>query len=316
MRAGDTGLIGKPAARPEFLIDARIELWLAGAAVCERGAERARTVDWISGAAHGGSPSRVSGIGDHRDPAGRSRERVGTKVAARHAICPRRIGRIGEAGVRAKKTTRALAGRGSGVAAHEPAGERRFGAFRFARRLRDDVDDAGERVGAPDGGCRTTDDLDLFDRVQVRRQQIPQHDAEEIEIDRPAVEQHELCVRERAGGLTAGDVDVTGGQLNDVEARHAPQQVAVVLSGRALQLRAPQHRHRRRRVDEGRVISRRADHDSFSERRELQREPGNRDVRAGDDDVGAGRLRKADERRGHSIGARRDSCKSIRAFLA
>jgi hypothetical protein len=71
----------------------------------------------------------------------------------------------------------------------------------------------------------------MSDRFVGRK--VPQHEAEEVEVDRAVVEQHELRVGERRRALPVRDVDVARRQLDDVHARQRAQQVAVVLRRRA-----------------------------------------------------------------------------------
>ena len=108
------------------------------------------------------------------------------------------------------------------------------GALHLARRLGDDVDDAVERVGAPDRGRRSADHFDLLDLVQVHRQEVPHDEPEEVLVEAAAVEQRELPGRERAGRAARRDVDVARRHLGDVHAGHRAQQLGEVLRRRAL----------------------------------------------------------------------------------
>ena len=118
------------------------------------------------------------------------------------------------------------------VEAAEP--ERRARALHLARRLADHVDDAVERVRAPDGGRRPADHFDLLDLVEVHRQEVPHDEAEEILVEAAAVEQRELPGGQRSGRRAAGEVDVPRRDLRNVDAGNRPQQLGEVRRRRGL----------------------------------------------------------------------------------
>ena len=68
-----------------------------------------------------------------------------------------------------------------------------------SRRLGNDVHNTMHGVSAPHSGSRPTHNLDLLDLAEVQRQQIPGDEAEEIEIYRPPIDQHQLRCVERTG---------------------------------------------------------------------------------------------------------------------
>ena len=97
----------------------------------------------------------------------------------------------------------AFAGAVAGVAIEAADADDGARALHFARRLRDHVDDAVDRVGAPHRRRRSADDFDLLDLVQVDRQEVPHDEAEEVLVEAAAVEQRELPGRQRAGRVAA-----------------------------------------------------------------------------------------------------------------
>ena len=219
LRACDaTGI--RHATLVELLIDTRVELRLAGADVGERGARRARAVNRISAAADG--LARNARIRHDRDGAGWPGQGIGVEVAARHPVRPSIVGRLCHRRVAAEYPASSLAGGRSRIAAETAGGQRCAGSLRLPWRLGDDVDGARQGIGAPDGGSRPANHLDLLDVARVRRDEIPQHQAEEVEIDRTSIEQYELGVAERGSGLAIRDVDVARRELHGVDARHRP----------------------------------------------------------------------------------------------
>ena len=64
------------------------------------------------------------------------------------------------------------------------------------RVLRDDVDHAVDRVGAPQRGAWPADDFDPIDVLQERILDVPKHPGEQRRIDRPPVYQHQQFVGE------------------------------------------------------------------------------------------------------------------------
>ena len=68
----------------------------------------------------------------------------------------------------------------------------------LAGLLRDDVDDAVERVGTVEGGAGATHDLDPLDVLDADGERPPQGGAHEIEKNAAAVDQDEHLVRKTA----------------------------------------------------------------------------------------------------------------------
>ena len=143
-------------------------------------------------------------------------------------------------------------------------------AGHLSRRLRDDVHHSGQRIGAPHRRRRTADHFDLLDLRGIHRDEVPHHEPEEVLIDRAAVEQDQCGVLECSCRRPRGDVDVTGGRLGDVDARHQPHQVRHVLSRRVRDGVFADDRHRGRRVDQ-RLLASRGGNDNYVTRRRLRR---------------------------------------------
>jgi hypothetical protein len=68
-------------------------------------------------------------------------------------------------------------------------------ALRFARLLRDDVDDAVDRVRAPERCAWAADDLDPVDVFDHRVLHVPLDARIDRRIERSAIHQHEELVR-------------------------------------------------------------------------------------------------------------------------
>ena len=134
------------------------------------------------------------------------------------------------------------------LAAERAHAKRHAGSRQLARRLGDDVDHAVHRVGAPDGRRRPADHFDLLDLGGVDRQEVPGDEPEEVQVDAAAVDQRQLAGRQRRRGAAAGEVDVAGRGLGDVEPGHRPEQVGVAGGGVVLQGLAGNQAHRGRRV--------------------------------------------------------------------
>ncbi len=202
----------------QLLIDAHVELRLAGAAVGEAEPETGRgRIERIERATC--SLTRRPWVVNDWDLARGSRKGIGRKVTGADAVRQPVIGCPRDRRVGAEHRSRAEARARAGVAVDVPAAERYCRANRLARRLGDDVDGAGHRVGAPNSRRRPAHDLDLLDVVEVRRDQVPQHQAEEVEVGAAAVDQDELRVGQRIAGTAAGHLYVTRRELDDVDAR-------------------------------------------------------------------------------------------------
>ena len=78
------------------------------------------------------------------------------------------------------------------------------------RIVGDDVDHAGDRVEAEQGGVGTLDDLDLAYLVQFDGQRVPLCAADVVEVDLLAVEQDEEA--RIAGFVVAAHADIGGGE--------------------------------------------------------------------------------------------------------
>ena len=92
--------------------------------------------------------------------------------------------------------------------------------------------------------------LHLLHLVEVHGQEVPHDEPEEVLIEAAAVEQGELPGRQRARRAAGRDVDVTRGDLGDVDARHGSHQLGEVLRRRVLNGLLVDDGHRRRRVDQ------------------------------------------------------------------
>jgi len=126
---------------------------------------------------------------------------------------------------------------GSDLAATEDQGR----SCQLARRLGDQVDHAAQGVGAPDSTSRAAHHLDLLDLAQVDRHHVPHDEAEEVEVERAPVEQHQLRRLQATGATARLHVDVAGTQLGDVHAGNVAQQIAEVVGGNLLDLVGLQH---------------------------------------------------------------------------
>ena len=216
----------------EGLVVAQVDLLLLGALILERRIRRRRI--------------------RARDIAGRAIVRILLTVAGGDLEAPVvAADGVGDAAVEAAEVTAAEVDRG---------------ADHFPRRLGDQVDDAAQRVGAPDRGARTTHDLDLRDLAEVDRQQVPHNEAEEVEVDAATIEQHELAGRQAGRGATAGDLHVAGADLRNIQTRHVAQDVAIVVGRGILELRGGDHGHRHRHFLETLLGARSGHHDDFFDR--------------------------------------------------
>ena len=154
-----------------------------------------------------------------------------------------------------------------GVAVELSERQRGAVAIELARRFRDEVDHAVQGVGAPHRRRGTADHFDLPELVGIHRQQVPRHEAEEIEIQAAAVEQRQRRGGERRRRAAHGDVVIAGGGLREVHARDRTEQLGVVGRGRRRNHVGGHHRHGGRRVDELLLdLRRRHDHLLFVDR--------------------------------------------------
>src|SRR5205823_3751513 len=72
--------------------------------------------------------------------------------------------------------------------------------------LGDDVDHAGEGVGAVEGGTGSADDFDAADVLHRHVEERPDGGSEEVLVDRAAVDQHQDLVGHAPVEATEGDV--------------------------------------------------------------------------------------------------------------
>jgi hypothetical protein len=163
----------------DVIIHARVELRLFGPFVLERGIWRVEPV-W-------NRPNRT-------------RQRILREVARRQLVCPVVVDGFGVRAVHVKEPSGILVA-AADVAVEAADADRERGAFalhgHFAGRSRQHVDDAVHRVGAPHGGRRTANDLDLPDFIRVGGHEIPHDHAEEVQIDAAAIDEGELRGGER-----------------------------------------------------------------------------------------------------------------------
>ena len=283
-----------------------LELRLAGAPVRETGPEcGGARVQRVERSSHG--LSGLTRVVDHRDPARRPGERVGPEVAAADAVRQPVARRPRHGRVRTEHRALAKSDARSVIPVDVPAAERHRRADRFPRRLGDDVDRPGHGVGAPHRGRWPPHHLDLLHVVEVGRQQIPHHEAEEVKVDAASVHQDELRVRQRVAGAAAGDLHVAGRELDHVDARRRTQEVAVVLGRRGFKRGGGDDRHRHRRIDQPDLVSRCGHDHRVTEAGELQHHLGQHHHAVGHHHVIDRRIREAGQRHGQRVGARSDS---------
>ena len=218
------------------VVDTSVEPGLTGSAVLEDG-ERGR------GARHVADRPQERLLGPHA-----RRHLVGEPIA-----CRCRVGRVHR---QQSPALESLAGTRS-VELAEP--DRHVRALHLPRRLRDHVDHAGHRVGAPDGGGGAANHLDLLDFSGVDRQEVPQHEREEVLIDRPAVQQHQHGIGQRTGGSPRRDVHVARRCPDRVDAWDGLEQVGHALHRCVLDRLRADDGHRGGCVEELFLASRRGD---------------------------------------------------------
>ena len=258
-------------------------------------------VQWVERSAHG--LSGLPRVVDHRDPAGRAGERVGCEVAGTDAVRHPVVRRPRHGRIRAEQRARPASGARSVIPVNVPAAERDRRANRFPWRLGNDVDGAGHGVRAPHRGRRPPHHLDLLHVVEVGREQVPQDEAEEVEVGAATVHQNELRVRQRVAGAAAGDLHVARRELNHIEARRRTQEVAVVLGRRGFKRGGRDDRRRHRRIDQPVLVARGGHDHRVAEARELQLDRRQRERRAGDRHVLDRRVGEPGERHAQRIGA-------------
>ncbi len=206
--AGVAPLVRHSTAALEVLVDAEIHLGLAGAGVEEVRARRTLVAVQGIGRASGrdaageglalgaSAGSRTEGMAIQRNrPLGAG---VGIRVEVAGRELPREplARRAGDSEIRAVVVSVPV-GLGHAVLAVEQSSVQGQGVPHvLPRRLRDDVHHSGQGVGAPHGRGGAAHDLDLLDLAHVGGNQVPQDEAEEVEVDRTAVEEGELRVRQ------------------------------------------------------------------------------------------------------------------------
>ena len=185
----------------------------------------------------------------HRDPARRTRERIGLEVPRADAVRQPVARSAAEGRVRAEERPGAVTGGRAGVPIDPPAAHGQRRADRIPRGLGDHVHGAGHRVRTPRGRGRTADHLDLLYVARADRQRVPHDHPEEVEVDAAPVHQHELRVRQHAGRVPAGDLHIPGRELDDVQTRHRAQHVADVGARRSGKSLGRNDRRGDRRID-------------------------------------------------------------------
>jgi hypothetical protein len=133
----------------------------------------------------------------------------------------RRLAVDAECGVGAEAS--AVAERGSlPFGANADGGQRALGVVRGAR---DHIDDAVDRIGAPEGSARPADHLDALDVLEQHVLLIPEDAREERRVDRATVDQHQQLVRDRVVEAAGADCELAGVALRHVQVRRQPQRL-------------------------------------------------------------------------------------------
>ncbi len=119
----------------------------------------------------------------------------------------------------------------------------------LGRTLGDDVDDAVHRVGSPERAGGPSDDLDAIKIRQRHVLGLPEHAAEQLRVDAPAVDHDEQLVVGDRRKSARGDRPAAA-----IEARHGdavgePQRVSERVDAVAPDVFAGDDRHGRRCVD-------------------------------------------------------------------
>ena len=264
-RARVAALVGDAAAAAagaELLVEAGVHLGLGGPVVGE--APAALLIGRIERSAHRDAARhrlarRVAagdgpqGMAVEGNPAHRTRERVGVEVAGGEAPGQLLARGLGVREVRAVQIAAAVVLARALAPVEEAALQVEVEALRVSRALGDDVDHPRQGVGAPDRRGRAAHHFDLLDLGSALGHEVPQHETEEVEVDRAPVEHHELRGGEGGGALAARHVDVASRGLDDVEAGGGAKEVAVVLGGRGRDGVGAHDAHGGGSVDEGRL---------------------------------------------------------------
>ena len=248
--AGGSPFEGDPALSV-VPIEAGVEFGLRGAGVGIGGPKRPRSIRRERRASNHRLSGGIARVGRNRNLAGRTSIRRRVEIAGTHPIRPAIVQGMSGAHADVVDAARRAARRRTRVAIDAAGAEHDPRLTRgLSRRLRDDVHDPGERVGAPYGRRGTSHHLDLLDVTRIDRNRVPEDEAVKVQIQRAAVDQGELRGGQRVRGLSRRDVHVACGQLDYVEARNGPEEVAIVLRRRRAYVRGRNHRDGRRRVDE------------------------------------------------------------------
>ena len=130
--------------------------------------------------------------------------------AGRHAV-----GDLPAAPVRPDRAVRRVLAAVAGVDA----------AAAFSRRLRDDVHDAVEGVGAVERRAGAANDLDALDVLDGDGEIAPERRAEQVGVHAAAVEQDEHLVRQALVEAAHRDLGLRPRRLHDVDAGEAPEEL-------------------------------------------------------------------------------------------
>ena len=205
------------AAPPHLLLEPQVEPGLRGAAI--------REVPEVS-LVVGREPSspddeaRIHGVRHEGKRAHRPRRGIGRGIASRDAIgnaLAQHARQGGAPGVGHPASLAELGARFTVEAGQAEPDRRPFGC---AGRPGDDVHHPRERVGSPHRRCRAPHHLDLLDVGRVHRNHVPQDDADEVLVDRAAVDQDELEMAQGGRRLTTRHVEVTDRGPHRVLAGH------------------------------------------------------------------------------------------------
>ncbi len=127
---------------------------------------------------------------------------------------------------------------------------------------RDDVDDAVDGIGAPDGAAGAADHLDALDVGQDHVQGFPVDAGKQRRIDAAAVHQHQQLVGQLRGEAARADRIFLGAGEGHLQVRRQAQRFGDRGRARARDLGAANDIHRGRRAAEPPLLARdRGDHD-------------------------------------------------------
>ena len=132
-------------------------------------------------------------------------------------------------------------------------------ALTFAGLLGDDVDDAVEGVGAVERRAGAAHDLDALDVLDADRERLPDRGAEEVDVDAAAVDEDEGLVREALVEAADAHLGLAAGDLHDVDAGEAPQELGDLRDAREADVLLGDDRRRVRRVERALRALRRGD---------------------------------------------------------